>query len=197
MSKKINIVTGNHGKVKLAQNHIAPLGFEAVQVDLPLVEPQANSVEAVALSKAAQAFNLLHEPLVVEDSGFYINDLSGFPGPYTKYVIETIGVAGLLRLAAPLTSRLCGFLSVLVFVDQDGAPHTFVDTADAGILAAEIDQTPCDDSWSDLWRIFIPVGYSKPLSAFTNIEHTALWQKWESRSVYQQFAEWLVTDSGN
>jgi non-canonical purine NTP pyrophosphatase (RdgB/HAM1 family) len=160
MSKKINVVTGNRGKVNLVQDHISPYGFQAAQVDLPIVEPQANSVEAVALSKAAQAFRMLHEPLVVEDSGFYIHDLSGFPGPYTKYVIETIGVAGLLYLALPLASRSCGFLSVLVFVDQNGQSHTFMDSADGGFLATEIDQTPCEDCWSDLWRIFIPVGYS-------------------------------------
>jgi inosine/xanthosine triphosphate pyrophosphatase family protein len=137
---------------------------------------------------------MLHEPLVVEDSGFYIHDLSGFPGPYTKYVIETIGVAGLLYLALPLASRSCGFLSVLVFVDQNGQSQTFMDSADGGFLATEIDQTPCEDCWSDLWRIFIPVGYSKPLSAFTKTERAALWQKWELKSVYKQFADWLESN---
>ena len=194
MRKKINVVTGNHGKVQLLQEHVSALGYEAVQVNLPIVEPQANSIEEVALSKATQAFQLLREPLVVEDSGFYINELSGFPGPFTRYVLDTIGVNGLLRLAEPLVARTCSFYSVLAYMDAAGNVHTFVDAIGSGILAREIDDTPCEDAWSDLWRVFIPVGYSKTLVAFSGDERAALWQKWRQTSVYTQFAAWLAAE---
>jgi XTP/dITP diphosphohydrolase len=191
MLKKISVVTGNTAKVQQVRQHLSPLGIETVQVNLALVEPQADSIETVALSKAAQAFVQLHEPLLVEDSGFYIDDLKGFPGPYTHYVLDTIGIGGLLRLAEPLASRSCRFLSVLAFVDAEGKSRTFVDTAEAGDLSREIDTTPSDGAWSELWRIFILDGHDRPLSAFTGDELAALWEQWETHSVYKQFAEWL------
>ena len=100
-------------------------------------------MEAVALAKAQQAFAQLRAPLVVEDSGFCVDALSSFPGPYTKYVLATIGVAGLLRLAAPLPSRACRFVAALVHADGDGVMHSFLDDRGTGVLALEADDTPC------------------------------------------------------
>jgi non-canonical purine NTP pyrophosphatase (RdgB/HAM1 family) len=186
----INFVTGNKDKLASMKEHIVEFGFDALQAALPLIEPQASSIEAVALSKAVQAFKVLQEPVVVEDSGFCIDGLSGFPGPYTKYVLDTIGAAGLLRLAEPLASKTCKFVSVLTYIDLEGEPHTFVDQG-MGTLAMEVDTTSSEQIWSDLWRIFIPDGKSKAFTALTLNEQTNLWKKWQANSVYTQFAEWL------
>jgi XTP/dITP diphosphohydrolase len=173
------------------QHLVANFGFEIVPLELPLVEPQADSIEAVAESKAAQAVRLANQPVMVEDSGFYIDELRGFPGAYTRYVLDTIGAAGLLRLAAPLHSRACRFISALSYLTPAGLSKTFVDQTGTGHLDTEIDQTSCPEAWSDLWRIFIPEKLSKPLSALTPDERAALMRTWQDESVYIQFANWL------
>ena len=189
--KKIRFVTGNRGKAKVLSEQLAAIGLEVERVDLPLVEPQASSVEAVALAKGQQAFSAIGGPLVVEDGGFCVDALRGFPGPYTKYVIETIGAEGLLRLAAPMPDRSCRFVSALVYMDAAGAAKVFTDDRGVGTLARESDATPCDDAWSDLWRVFIPAGASRPLSALPAAEREALWALWRSHSAYTQLAAWL------
>jgi XTP/dITP diphosphohydrolase len=186
--KKIRFVTENRGKAKALSEQLATIGLEVERVDLPLVEPQESSVEAVALAKARQAFSAIGGPLVVEDSGFCVDALRGFPGPCTKYVIETIGAEGLLRLAAPLSDRSCRFVSALVYMDASGAARVFTDDQGVGTLARESDATPCDDAWSDLWRVFIPAGASRPLSALPAAEREALWALWRSHSVYARLA---------
>ncbi len=195
MNKKtritINFITGNPGKVKTMQNHIKKYGFDVVQTKLSLVEPQANNAEAVALSKAMQAFKTLKQPVVVEDSSFHIDELKGFPGPYIKYVLQTLGVEGILALTKHLKNRTCRFTSALAYIDSDGVPRTFVQKGDAGILDTKVDKTPSGEAWSDLWRIFIPSGYKKPLTGLNKQEKDALWKKWEKESVFSQFAAWL------
>lgn len=194
MKKKnsvINFVTGNSGKVRTMQKHIGKYGFKIIQKELPLVEPQAKTSEEIALSKAMQAFKILKQPVVVEDSSFHIDELSGFPGPYIKYTLQTLGVKGLLKLSEKLKKRSCSFISVLAYIDSDGVPRTFVHKGDSGILSKKIDRTDSNEAWSDLWRIFIPSGYKKTLSALTKSEKSSLWKKWEAESVFTQFSDWI------
>ncbi len=190
--QKIKFVSTNRGKAKVLAECVAAVGRELERIELPIIEPQGSTLEAVALDKARQAFAMLEEPLVVEDSGLHVDALAGFPGPVTKYMLETIGVAGLLRLASALPSRLCRFVGALVYVDADGATHTFIDKQAEGTLALEPDGTRCPEAWSPLWSVFIPEGASKPLSALSPAERDALWARWQSHSVYAQFTRWLA-----
>ena len=56
----------------------------------------------------------------MQDSGFVIQELNGFPGPYTKYVLATIGVDGLLKLMEGQPNRRCGFAACVGFADARG-----------------------------------------------------------------------------
>lgn len=189
MGSIIHFVTSNSNKIQAMRQLLS--GFDIIQVEAPLVEPQANSVEAVAESKAAQAMNQLQQTIIVEDSGFCIPSLGGFPGAYTRYVLDTLGTTRLLRLVEPLESRDCHFVSALTYTQPDGFFRTFSDSTGSGTLAREVDQTPCPEAWSDLWRIFIPKGHTRPLSALTPDERTTLMRGWQAGSVYIQFANWL------
>ena len=73
-------------------------GIDMIQIDLP--EIQGDTVADICRAKTAEAFRLAPQlaPFVVQDSGFAIHALRGFPGPYTKYVLSTIGVDGLMKL---------------------------------------------------------------------------------------------------
>ncbi|MFE8595726.1 non-canonical purine NTP pyrophosphatase [Archangium violaceum] len=192
MKKKITFVSTNRGKAKVLEKCLAAVGYELERLELPIIEPQGSTLEAVALDKARQAFAYFEEPLVVEDSGLCVDSLAGFPGPVTKYMLETIGVAGLLRLAHGQEPRTCRFVGALVYVDEDGAPHTFVDRQAAGKLALEADITRAADAWSAMWNVFIPEGSTSALSALPPAERDAVFARWQPQSVYAQFARWLV-----
>lgn len=190
--KKITFVSTNRGKAKVLEKCVAAAGYGLERLELPIIEPQGSTLEAVALDKARQAAAYFEEPLVVEDSGLCVDALAGFPGPVTKYMLETIGVAGLLRLAHGQQPRTCRFVGALVYMDADGTPHTFVDRQAVGTLALEADGTRTADAWSAVWNVFIPEGGTKPLSAMSPAERDALWARWQPHSVYAQFARWLM-----
>src|SRR5215468_9159966 len=70
----ITFVTGNLNKLAVARQHLAPFGIEVEHVTMHLDEIQAQTVQEVALHKARAAFEVLRRPLIVEDSGFYIDE---------------------------------------------------------------------------------------------------------------------------
>merc|ERR1712018_206179 len=128
MSKKrIYFCSGNTGKydhLLLNTRHIDSI--EIIQKhDLDIVEPQLNTIEEIALHKAKVAYKKLNEPVIVQDSGLVIKSLNDFPGPYTKYVSQTIGCKGILKLLVGHTDRSCGWDGFLVFIDENGVSHTF------------------------------------------------------------------------
>lgn len=189
---KITFVSTNRGKAKILAECVATAGYALERLELPIIEPQGSTLEAVALDKARQAFAYFEEPLVVEDSGLCVDGLAGFPGPVTKYAFETIGAAGLLRLAQGLPSRTCRFVSSLIYVDEDGAPHTFQDKQAVGTLALELDGTRCADAWSTTWNLFIPEGATTTLASMPAPERNALFARWQAHSSYAQFGRWLA-----
>jgi XTP/dITP diphosphohydrolase len=184
-------VTGNLNKLAVARQHLAPFGIEVEHVVLDLDEIQAPTVREVALHKARQAFSALRRPLIVEDSGFYIDELN-FPGPFVKHVVAMMGVERLARVADVTRDRRCHFDSVLVHVDEAGQETVFEDRASTGTLAATPVGQPQPGSWSAIWHIYIPDGYDRPASALTPEENERRFEQWGTRSVYRQVGEALA-----
>lgn len=188
---RITFVTGNAGKFATAREHLASLGVELEQVTLDLDEIQSSSVHEVALHKAQQAFRALRRPVIIEDSGFYIDELNGFPGPSVKYVIKALGAEGIARLADQTATRQCHFQGVLVYIDAHGVPRTFIDEGDGGTIAEKPTAEPQPGSWSALWDVFVPTGCTEPLSALRDNERAHVFDGWAKQSVFTQFGEWL------
>ncbi|MGH3975221.1 MAG: non-canonical purine NTP pyrophosphatase, partial [Pseudonocardiaceae bacterium] len=195
-TQRIAFVTSNARKFATAVEHLSPAGIELEQVALDLDEIQADSVASVALHKAQQAFRVLRRPVIIEDSGFYIDELDGFPGPFVKYVIKSLGAGGVARLADFTATRHCHFEGVLVYIDAHGVPRIFTDTGDGGTVADRPVTDPQPGAWSALWDVFIPTGCTAPLSALREEERTRIFDGWAKQSVFTSLGEWLVRKNG-
>lgn len=189
----VTMCTGNEGKFRTAQEHLAPWGIEVEQVVLDLNEIQTTSVAAIAQHKAQQAFHILQRPVFVEDSGFYIDEFNGWPGPMVKHALEAIGPHGFTHLADLTRTRACRFASAAVYTDTDGQLHTFADdTRSPGTIAPAPDRGNSPRSWSDLWSIFVPDGASTTLAALPAQEQHRLFSEWGTSSVVATMGEWLA-----
>ncbi|MGW6599411.1 non-canonical purine NTP pyrophosphatase [Streptomyces sp. NPDC055036] len=185
--------TGNAGKFATAQEHLAPWGIEIEQVSVDLDEIQTTSVEEIARHKARQAFSLLGRPLFVEDSGFFIDEFNGWPGPMVKHALEAIGPRGLTHLADLTAKRTCWFASAVVYVDVCGELHAFADDLrKPGTVASEPVRGVGRRSWSDLWSIFVPEGFDTTLSALPAEEQDRLFTEWRKHSVISALGAWLA-----
>jgi len=131
----IRFVTGNEGKVREAR--VVPRGVEPVeQIEYDYTEVQSDSLEEIAAHGAREAFEELgsDEPVLVGDAGLFVDSLGGFPGPYSAYVEDTVGVERLWRLASEEENRRAQFRTVLAYVDRHGT-ETFAGSV-AGTLVA-------------------------------------------------------------
>ena len=62
----------------------------------------------------------LNTPLIVDDTGFFIDALNGFPGPYAAYVLNSIGNAGILKLMEGISDRNARFTTGIAYADERG-----------------------------------------------------------------------------
>lgn len=188
---KLIFVTSNPGKVESLRRRLDPKKYEIIQKDLDLPEIQATTASKIALNKAMYAHKLTGEAIIVQDSSFHINALNGFPGPYIKYINQTLGTNGLLKLTQGIKDRSCHFQQVLVYIDITGKPHVFQNINESGRLAAHAIDGSTTTAWSSLWNIYVPDGSDKPLAAFSDAELKARERIGGNNSEFNQFSQWL------
>lgn len=114
----LRYVTTNPGKVREAEEY---LGEEAVsQLDYDYTEIQSDDLGRIAARGAREAYRHAGEPALVDDAGLFIRALSGFPGPYSSYAEDTIGVERTWELASEEDDRAASFRCVLAYCDGEG-----------------------------------------------------------------------------
>ncbi len=90
--------TTNMHKLRGANRALVGTGIELVppSIDLPDVpEIQSDDQTEVSVDKAIKYHALLRRPMIVMYSGLFIEPLGGFPGVYTKYAFNVLGMAGI------------------------------------------------------------------------------------------------------
>lgn len=193
LPKEIIFATGNNGKVATLKKHLVidELDVTVIQQPLDLIEPQASTASEVAGVKARQAYDQLHKPVLVDDSSFHISALGGFPGPYIKYMLETVGVRGIMKFMEGQADRKAYFMSSLVFIDEKGNAHTFDGQDEAGTIVETMDDYDHPDAWSELWKIFAPPGFNKTYSQMSDDEFLRHRLQKRENNAYKQFSSWL------
>jgi len=117
---KLTIVTSNAHKAE----EVAAFFSECVEVThvaLDIPEHRSNDVGEIAQGKALYAYEQLKTPLMVDDTGLFIDALNGFPGPYAAFVLNTIGNTGILKLMEGVPDRSARFTTAIAFADESGA----------------------------------------------------------------------------
>lgn len=192
---EINFITSNPGKVKSLEQVLKSLGREDIiikQVSLDIIEPQSDDVAEVSKYKARQGFEALRKPVLVEDGGMSIEALNGFPGVYTKYVMKTIGVDGILKLMNGEKKRSARFVSIASFADEEGNIHQFGREGDGFEIAAERKQITRAESWSDIWQIMYMKDYGKTLCEFSEDELIKYCNRSSIIGSLQNFGKWFL-----
>jgi XTP/dITP diphosphohydrolase len=113
---KITMVTSNAGKAAEVAAFFGGL-VEVDHVSLEVPEHRSSDVAEIARGKARYAYRQLMTPLIVDDTGFFIDALNGFPGPYAAYVLDTIGNPGILKLMEGISDRRARFMTGIAYAD--------------------------------------------------------------------------------
>jgi XTP/dITP diphosphohydrolase len=132
----LRYVTTNPGKVREALDYLD----DVEQLDYDYTEVQSSELGPIAARGAREAYRHAGDPVVVDDAGLFVDGFDGFPGPYSSYVEETLGVGAVYRLAereldAP---RRAAFRCTIAYCDGRGfeASPDAVDRDDRTAAAA-------------------------------------------------------------
>jgi XTP/dITP diphosphohydrolase len=142
-------VTSNDGKVREVENILA-LRVHHVKIRIP--EVQAIEIDEVIRFKAEQAYDYMNAPVLVEDTGLYIDAWNGLPGALIKWFLEAVGNIGLCNMLAGVKNR--GAIAKCSFDIYDGQEHYLF----TGITRGTIATAPSGSQGFGWDAIFIPTG---------------------------------------
>jgi XTP/dITP diphosphohydrolase len=152
----LTFITSNKGKLTEAKTRLEPLGYQVIQNDLGYPEIQADTLQEVASYGVDCVRQRLKTAFFLEDSGIFISALKEFPGVYSKYVYQTIGLTGILTLLDKVTDRSAVFRSVIAYAQPGQAPALFV-----GECPGTLTHEPRGTGGFGYDPLFIPQGWTK------------------------------------
>ena len=114
----IRFVTSNEGKVREAREYLTD---DVEQVNYDYTEIQSDDLADIAVAGAREAFEATggEEPVVVDDAGLFVDAVGGFPGPYSAYVENTLGVERVWQLVREEENRRARFRCVVAYYDGE------------------------------------------------------------------------------
>jgi XTP/dITP diphosphohydrolase len=128
MSKQtaVYFVTSNDQKFKSLQAQLAEAGTELKRLSYDFDEGRSLDIKTVAGVKLAQAKAAFPgKKLIVDDRGFFIPALCGFPGPFVKVLLESFSYKGLIKLMKGEADRRAYFSFAAAYFDGQ-TDHVFV-----------------------------------------------------------------------
>jgi XTP/dITP diphosphohydrolase len=178
------LVTQNKHKLK----ELRPLfkkynvGFDISSIQK--YEVRSESVEEIARVAAEVAFDTLQQPVVVDDTGFFVDSLNGFPGSYAAIVLKSIGYEGILKLMTDQADRTSRFKTAVGFCDGERL-EVF-----SGIMSGTVARAPAGESGFGYDPIFVPEGFTKTYAELTLEEKVRISHRTRA---FEGFLRWYTS----
>jgi XTP/dITP diphosphohydrolase len=180
---QILFLSSNRHKAEEIMGMSKALGIELKWSRYEKLEIQSDDTSDVARASAALAYATLRKPLIVEDSGLFIDALKGFPGPYASFVYRTIGLEGILTLLDGKRDRKAYFKTSIGYADGSST-RVF-----EGVVYGSISDRVRDGRAFGYDPIFVPSGSKKAFSEMGVLEKNKISHR---RRAFELFAEYLI-----
>lgn len=116
--QEIFFATSNKKKFESLSKILAPIGVELKQLEYDFDEGRDLTIETITQSKLKQAKEAFPDKkLIVDDRGFFIPALNGFPGPFIKLLLDSFSYKGLVKLMADEKDRRAIFSFAVGYYD--------------------------------------------------------------------------------
>lgn len=180
-------VTGNTYKFEVAQKVLGKAGIEVVQQKLDTPEIQSTDVSEVSAFSARWAANKLNKAVAVTDTGYYIEALNGFPGPFVKYINKWLTANQLILLMEGITNRKVEVRISMSYCEPNKEPVTFLTVAN-GTIATKTGKA--SEKEFPMNQIFIPEGFDKVDCEISRDEMVKFWM--EKETYWEKLAKYLL-----
>jgi XTP/dITP diphosphohydrolase len=148
------MVTSNLNKFRESEEIARSFGIKLVQKHLDVPETRG-TLKEIAVDKARRAFEVVKQPVICDDSGFFVQSLKGFPGEFSHFVFDTIGKEGVLSLMKNHPDKTAEFQCYACFFDGKRM------VVSKGVVSGKITDPPRGNAGFGYDPIFVPEGQSK------------------------------------
>ena len=129
-------VTSNSKKFESLNKMLSPIGVTLLRLEYDFDEGRELSIEDVAKNKLKQAKQAFPDKkLIVDDRGFFIPALNGFPGPFVKLLLDSFSYKGLIKLMSGESDRRALFSYAIGYFD--GHTDNILVTSEEGFITEE------------------------------------------------------------
>jgi non-canonical purine NTP pyrophosphatase (RdgB/HAM1 family) len=148
----ILLATSNEHKAKAVQS---ALGRPVKHIHIDLPEIQAIDVKEVIEHKAREAYRLVGQPVLVEDTSLAVRAWNGLPGALIRWFLETVGAEGICKMLEGYEQLEATAETCLGYFDG----HNFISFS--GVVEGYIARRPRGANGFGWDPIFIPKGWDK------------------------------------
>ena len=190
-NKELYFVSSNPNKFQEIEPILRQYGIVSQLIKMSIQEIQSESVHRIAEAKSTYAFKHLLRPVVIEDDGFYISSLNGFPGQYSSFVYKTLGNQGILKLMLNKVNRRAYFLSVIAY--NDGHTLKMFSGKTRGMLS----KVAAEGGWG-FDPVFVPKNTNKTYAELSRLNRKSFYS--HRRKSIEKFSKWYIKkrlQSGN
>jgi non-canonical purine NTP pyrophosphatase (RdgB/HAM1 family) len=143
-------VTQSSEKLKEAERI---LGTRLNRSNIELPEIQAVEVEDVVVDKVIKAYEFIRKPVIVEDTGLFIDAWNGLPGALIKWYLQRAGTENICKMMQGFSNKKATAKTIVATYDGIEEPHIF-----SGETKGKISMTPVGNQGFGWDSIFIPDG---------------------------------------
>ena len=179
----ISFVTENRHKLREVQSILEPLNVKVNWARTRKVEIQSNDLSEIAKFSAEEVSKRVYGQVVVEDAGLFVESLSNFPGPFSAFVLKTIGIAGIVKLMAGNPTREAQFRSAVAVATNGRLLAIF-----KGTIKGSITQNPRGKGGFGFDPIFVPEGKNKSFAQLSTNSKNSISHRGKA---FKALAAWL------
>ena len=117
--KQVTMVTGNLGKLRIAKEIFKAYNIELLHEKMDTFEIQSMDVCEVSKYSALYASKKLNKDVIKSDVGYYIEELNGFPGPFLRYINETLTSSDIIKMMEGKTNRKIILKECLTYASKE------------------------------------------------------------------------------
>ena len=183
-SIEISFVTTNERKFSILSGLLVQHNIKLTHKKLETPEIQDEDLSKVAKFSADWAAKKIGETILVNDFGYGIEGINGFPGAFSKYVLKWFNQNDWLRLLKGLENRTMTITWAYALGFPDKEPVSIQFSSGGKLL-----NIPGKEGLNTLHQLFIPEGFDRPFSELSQSDQDMFWGKSFDHERLSQFIQ--------
>jgi XTP/dITP diphosphohydrolase len=185
-SRTVFFATHNKGKFIEAAKITSRFGINLKYLRFEKREIQSDDLAEIASFAAKEISDSKNRAVLVEDAGFFVSALNGFPGPYSAYVFDTLGTGGILKILENNVNRRAFFKAAVAYCAPRKLPKYFT-----GVVDGLVSRKPRGTYGFGFDPIFLPRrGSGRTFAEMSTDEKNSLSHR---ALAFEKFSKWFAT----